>query len=682
MSTPLDRNRMGEEASPYLREFASHPINWQPWDASVLAAAEAIDRPVFVSLGFLSCHFCQTAAVAFDDETFAAVLNDGFVPVVVDSQERPDVDLVYQTVCREVHGQSGWPLSVVLTPDGHPFHVELGVPSSGGTEPTCLQSALEAARESWDDPEARDESVRRAETWANAASETLEPAGGGVPTHHGDVLTTGAKALVRRADREHGGWGDTAKFPHESRISLLLRAFHRTGREVYRVVATDALDAMAHGGLYDHLGGGFHRYAVDRGWTVPRFEKLLATQALLARVYLSGFQITEDERYATVVEETLGFVERELGRDDGGFYSGLGARGGDGSGANEGGFYTWTPTEIRETFDSDGGLFSTASVDDRDAELFCERYGVLEDGPVNGSTVLGHARSPAQIAETRGLARPQVEAALDRTHDRLRAARARRVRPRRDEQVLVSWNGLAVSAFAAAAVALEEAYVEPAVETVEFLRERLWDGSTNTLSRRLAGKQTGVEALLSDYAFLGRGALDCYQVTGTIDHLEFALELARAIEREFWDDRVGSLSVTPRSAHGRWPRLHEVTDHVTPSSTAVAVEFLAALGAFDPTDRFAEIAATVVRTHERTIHADPLRCASFVIAADAVGCDAADRTVIDEAPLAAVSGRTTEYLLEPRTLVWLPADETERERWRERLGLSEPLQVWCGAPDE
>ncbi|MFT4922886.1 MAG: hypothetical protein ACI8XM_002105, partial [Haloarculaceae archaeon] len=536
MSDPARRNRLDEEESPYLQAHADNPVNWQPWDDVALEAARERDVPIFLSVGYAACHWCHVMAEeSFEDEGVAEVLNEHFVPVKVDREERPDLDRIYQTICQRVTGQGGWPLSAWLTPDGRPFYVGTYFPKEAKRGQPGFTELLGNIRDSWTDAEQREDMEDRADQWTQAIEGQLQE----VPDQPGeppgsDVVDRGAQAAVRGADREEGGWGRGQKFPHAGRIHLLLRAHDRAGDGEYRAVVTETLDAMVEGGLYDHVGGGFHRYTTDREWVVPHFEKMLYDNAEIPRALLAGYQATDEERYAETVRETFAFLQRELQHPEGGFYSTLDARSEGKSGTQqEGAFYVWSPVKVREAID-----------DGTDADLFCDRYGVTDSGNFeHGNTVLTRARSIESLAEEYDLDPGTVRDRLERARGQAFDARTERPRPARDEKVLASWNGLAISALAEGAIVLEDDYAEIASEALAFVRERLWDG--DKLFRRYKNGERKVDGYLEDYAFLGRGAVDLYQATGDVDHLAFAMDLAEAIVDRFWDADDGTLYFTP-----------------------------------------------------------------------------------------------------------------------------------------
>ena len=666
MTAPIERNRLDEEESPYLRDHADNPVNWQPWDEQALAAARELDRPIFLSVGYAACHWCHVMAdESFDDEAVAAVLNEEFVPVKVDREERPDIDSIYQTVCQRVSGRGGWPLSVWLTPEGEPFQVGTYFPREPRRGMPGFLDLLGDIADAWADPEEREKMEERAEQWTAMVEGELESVPESAHAPDSDLLETAARAAARAADRQHGGWGTGPKFPQTGRLQLLVRARSEIGETAVEPIIVETLDAMADGGMYDHVGGGFHRYATDRDWTVPHFEKMLYDNAQLPRAYLAGYRLTGEERYAEVVRETLTFVERELTHPEGGFFSTLGAQSEWEGKREEGAFYVWTPEQVRAAVENE-----TA------AELFCERFGVTEGGNFEGKTVLTRARSPAEIASDREKSEAAVAELLEDARSQVRAARDQRPRPPRDEKVLAGWNGLMISAFADAAVVLDEDFAEPAVEAMEFLREHLWDGTR--LCRRYTDGVVKIDGYLEDYAFLARGALNLFEATRDPEQLAFALDLGEAIEREFWDEAAGTLYFTPEGGEGLIARPQELTDQSTPASIGVAAEVLDVLDHFRPEGNFAAIAEQVVETHGSRIRSNPLQHASLTLAADTITRGTLELTLVaGELP---ESWRDTlaDRYLDPCVILWRPPDEDTLEVWLDVLDLSEVPTIWKG----
>ncbi|ADD06543.1 YyaL family protein [Natrialba magadii ATCC 43099] len=677
-STPTDRNRLDEEESPYLRQHADNPVNWQPWDEQALETAREHDVPIFLSIGYSACHWCHVMEdESFADEQVAEVLNENFVPIKVDREERPDVDSIYMTVCQLVTGRGGWPLSAWLTPEGKPFYVGTYFPKNAKRGQPGFLDILENVTNSWEGD--RDEVENRAEQWTDAAKDRLEETPDSVSASQppsSDVLEAAANASLRSADRQFGGFGsDGPKFPQPSRLRVLARAAARTGRDDFQDVFVETLDAMAAGGLYDHVGGGFHRYCVDRDWTVPHFEKMLYDNAAIPRAFLVGYQQTGDERYAEVVAETLTFVERELTHEEGGFFSTLDAQSEDPDTGEreEGSFYVWTPDEVHDVLENE-----------TDADLFCDRYDITESGNFEGSNQPNRVASVSDLAAEYDLDATDVRERLESAREKLFAAREQRPRPNRDEKVLAGWNGLMIATCAEAALVLGggedgDEYATMAVDALEFVRDRLWDEDEQRLSRRYKDEDVAIDGYLEDYAFLARGALGCYEATGEVDHLAFALDLARVIEDEFWDADRGTLYFTPESGESLVTRPQELGDQSTPSAAGVAVETLLALEGFvDQGDEFEEIATTVLETHANRIETNSLEHATLCLAADRLESGALEITVAaDDLPdewREAFAGR----YLPDRLFARRPATDDELESWLDELDLADAPPIWAG----
>ena len=662
-AAPTDRNRLDDEKSPYLRQHADNPVNWQPWDDDALAAAREQDVPIFLSIGYSACHWCHVMEEeSFEDEAIAATLNEEFVPIKVDREERPDLDSVYQTIGQMTGRGGGWPLSVFLTPDGEPFFVGTYFPDEPKRGMPGFGELLEDIHESW--VEDRGGVEERAEKWADAVRGELETTPDPGETPDEGALDNAASAALRGADREHGGWGRGPKFPQVGRVHVLLRAHARTGRDDYLDVARETLDAMAQGGLYDHVGGGFHRYCTDREWVVPHFEKMLYDNAEIPRAMLAGYQVTGRERYARVARETFAFVQRELTHADGGFFSTLDAQ----SEGEEGTFYVWTPKEVQ-----------AAVTDETDADLFCDRFGVTTPGNFEGSNVLTVTADVPALADAYEMAESEVKERLDGARKEVFAARSERTRPARDEKILAGWNGLMVSAFAEGALVLgDDALADTAADALSFVRDHLWNDDEERLSRRYTDGTVKIDGYLEDYAFLARGAFDLYQVTGNDDHLAFALSLARAIESEFWDDDAGTLYFTPVDGEELVARPQELTDQSTPSSAGVAAEVLLALDHFVPQAGFADVVERVLETHGGSIESDPLQHASLVLAADRYAAGSRELTVAADSLPTAWRTELADTYVPARVLSIRPPTADGLEPWLDVLGIEAEPPIWAG----
>jgi len=702
MSQPTARNRLNEEASPYLRQHADNPVNWQPWGEEAFERAHEHDVPVFVSIGYSSCHWCHVMAEeSFEDESVASVLNEEFVPIKVDREERPDVDSTFMTVSQLVTGGGGWPLSAWCTPEGKPFYVGTYFPPEPRRNQPGFRDLCERISESWKDPEQREEMRHRAEQWASSARDELESVpddlGGGPPGS--ELLQEAAAAAVRGYDEEYGGFGSGgAKFPMPGRIDLLFRAYAEGGRDSALAAATGTLDGMASGGVYDQIGGGFHRYAVDRQWTVPHFEKMLYDNAELPMVYLDGYRLTGNPTYARVASETLGFVDRELRGPEGGFFSTLDARsrpptartGGDSTGGDsgdvEGAFYVWTPSEV------------DAVLDEPAASIAKQRFGIRSGGNFErGTTVPTIAASIEEIADEHDRPAEEIRETLTEARVALFEARESRPRPARDEKVLASWNGRAISAFAEAGRTLGEPYADIARDALDFCRERLYDAETGELARRWLDGDVRGPGYLDDYAFLARGALDVYGATGDPEPLGFALDLADAIVDSFYDADDGTVYFTrdPESdaddaandetgdASGSlFARPQEFTDRSTPSSLGVAAETLAMLDGFRTDRRFAEIAESVVTTHADRIRASPLEHVSLVRAAERVRTGGIEVTIAADTVPDEWNDTLGERYLSGALVAPRPPTADGLDEWLDRLDLESAPPIWANRDSE
>ena len=693
MSDPLSRNRLDEEASPYLVQHADNPVNWQPWDETALSAARERDRPIFLSIGYAACHWCHVMeSESFADESIAAVINEEFVPIKVDREDRPDVDTLYMTVCQLVTGGGGWPLSVWLTPQGKPFYVGTYFPPEPQRGRPGFEALCRRIADSWADPEQRAEMESRADQWIQAARNHLESADGssgssdaagdaggdplGLDDETGsDLLASATNAALRSADADHGGFGsDGPQFPQPGRLDLLLYGATEGGRDAGLSAVTRTLDAMAAGGMYDHIGGGFHRYAVDREWTIPHFEKMLYDNALLPSVYLDAYRITGADEYARVATETFEFLTREFQGEHGGFAATLDAESEppadrDG-GPTEGAFYVWTPGEVREV------LAEPA------ATLICERYGITESGNFEGGTTVPTiSKRIDEIADDHDMAVDAVEDALDAGRESLFDTRETRPRPDRDGKVIAAWNGLAISAFARGALVLgDDSLANTGREALAFVRDRLWDpdvGEAGRLDRRWLDDDVAGPGFLDDYAFLARGAFDLYQATGDVEPLALALSIARAAIAEFWDAAEETLYYTPESGETLQVRPQEFTDGSTPSSLGVATELLFQLDAFAPDAGFGDRADRILSTHADRIRASPIEHVSLVRAAAQRRRGAFELTIATDELPEQWRGELADRYLPGSILARRPPTDAGLDEWLETLGLTAAPRIWA-----
>ncbi len=590
-------NRLIQETSPYLLQHAHNPVDWYPWGPEAFERARAEDKPILLSIGYAACHWCHVMAhESFENEDTARLINERFVAIKVDREERPDVDALYMDAVQALTGGGGWPMTVFLTPDGAPFYGGTYFPPAdrygmpGFSRVLRTMGDLYATRR--DDVERQAEEFRR--FYRERGEARVELPADLVPAHtklDPALLDEAAQRLLPQFDTKEGGFGRAPKFPHPMVLEFLLRVqsrWHaserspsearsaRPGPRLMELVRL-TLDKMAGGGIYDQIGGGFHRYSTDERWLVPHFEKMLYDNALLAPVYLHAWQLTGEERYRRVCEGTLDYVLREMTDESGGFYSTQDAD----SEGEEGKFYVWTPAELHD------------ALGDADAAVVERVWGVTETGNFEGRNILHVARPPVQVAAELGREEDTVRDILARARERLYGVRAQRVWPVRDDKVLAAWNGLMLRALAEAGRALDRRdFLDAALRTARFLRERMVvDGR---LRRSWRQGQAKLDAYLEDYAAVVNGLLSAYEATGDVTLCTAARELSDSMLERFWDGELDVFFDTAYDQEQLIGRPRELTDNATPSGTSLAAEALLRLSALTGEERYRDRAARIL----------------------------------------------------------------------------------------
>ena len=548
-------NRLAQETSPYLLQHKNNPVDWYPWSEEAFSKARAEDKPVLLSVGYSACHWCHVMErESFEDEATAEIMNENFVNIKVDREERPDVDSIYMSAVQAMTHHGGWPMTVFMTPDGAPFYAGTYFPPVPSRGMPAFKQVLLNLAEAYKNR--RDEVLKSAEgvrEYLQAATSASVPQVG----ISGELFTRAASSLVGQIDHRFGGFGGAPKFPQAMNLEVLLRYYKRTNDRAPLTGLELTLRQMANGGIYDQLGGGFHRYSVDEYWLVPHFEKMLYDNALLARLYLEAYQATGDAFYRRIAEETLDYVARDMTAPEGGFYS---AEDADSEGV-EGKFYVWTPGEIEGALEPD------------EARLAIRFWDVTERGNFEGKNILYVPHPPEAVAAEFDISTEELWEKIVVIRQKLFAEREKRVRPGRDEKVLAAWNGLMLRAFAFAARVLErEDYRRIAEKNAVFLLEKLRLGGR--LRRSYKDGRPRFNGYLEDYACVADGLVALYEATFETRWLAEAKALADAILELFWDEQRAAFYDTSADHEELVTRPRDVYDSAAPSGNSVAVDVL------------------------------------------------------------------------------------------------------------
>jgi hypothetical protein len=574
--TEKHTNNLINETSPYLLQHAHNPVDWYPWGDAALAKARAADKPILLSIGYSACHWCHVMEhESFENEATAKLMNEHFVNIKVDREERPDLDQIYMNAVQMMTGHGGWPMTVFLTPEGVPFFGGTYFPPEDRYNmagfPRVLLSVAEAFRLQ------KDQVAHTATTMlgelrkvgmAEASREMITP----------EILDSAYRGITKNYDRTNGGFGSAPKFPPAMVLEFFLHMHHRTGDAETLAMIEHTSRQMAAGGIYDHLGGGFHRYSTDAHWLVPHFEKMLYDNALLSRLYLHLYQVTKDDFFRRVAEETLDYVVREMTDAGGGFYSTQDAD----SEGHEGKFFVWSQKEILEALGNEDG------------NLFCEFFNATAAGNFEGDNILHITAAPGDFATSHGVPLAHLESVIGLGRKELFALRERRVKPARDEKILTAWNGMMLASFAEACAILDRPdYRKVAEANAEFLLTHLRrDG---LLLRTCKNGEAKLNAYLEDYACLIDGLICLYEATGEFRWLKASVELSDKMIGQFWDEEQGAFFFTGTSHERLIVRSKDFLDNATPSGNSVAALALLKLSALTGNADYRRRATTVLR---------------------------------------------------------------------------------------
>jgi len=621
---PEHTNRLAQEKSPYLLQHAHNPVDWYPWGEDAFEKARRENKPIFLSVGYSTCHWCHVMAhESFEDEEIAALMNREFVNIKVDREERPDVDRVYMTFVQATTGGGGWPMSVWLTPDLKPFVGGTYFPTEDRYGQPAFRTVLERIATAW--KENHDKIVEQGGKIVEALreSQSATTAEGKIDAA---ILDVAYRQLERSYDSKEGGFGNAPKFPRPVAFNFLTRFYARdtngeSGKHALEMTLF-TLRKMAAGGMHDHIGGGFHRYSVDRYWHVPHFEKMLYDQAQLATAYLDAFQITRDWQYESVARDILDYVARDMASKEGGFFSAEDADSsvvagiGDPGHAKtaEGAFYVWTEKEI------DSALGNAA-------DIFAFHYGVQPHGNApegsdpqdefRGKNILIERHTIAETAQHFKKTGEEVTNSLAQSRAKLFSIRAKRPRPHLDDKIIAAWNGLMISAYARAARILDEPrYLEIATRAAKFLRTNLFEEKSKLLHRNYRGGRSPIEGFADDYAFVIQGLLDLYEASFDVEWLKFAVELQGTQDRFFFDEKNGGYFSTSGKDESVFLRMKDDNDSAEPAASSVAALNLLRLAQFRDDKQIAERARKTIDAFATTLSHFPSAMPQMLVALD------------------------------------------------------------------
>ena len=571
----MGENKLGNESSPYLLQHAKNPVHWHAWNEDALARAKKENKPIFLSVGYSSCHWCHVMAhESFEDEEIAKIMNENFVNIKVDREERPDLDDIYQKACQMTTGQGGWPLSVFLTPDQRPFYVGTYFPALDSYGRPGFGSLCRQLAQSWK------EKPKDIEKAADNFMQNL----GKLQQHQApskidkSILDEAAINLLQIADATYGGFGQAPKFPNASNLSFMFRYSKLSGISKFQKFALLTLKKMAKGGIFDQIGGGFHRYSTDARWLVPHFEKMLYDNALLPIVYSEAYQITKDPFFGNVVKKTLDYVIREMTSSDGTFFS---AQDADTNG-EEGQTFVWKKQEIEKILG-------------QDSEIFCIYYDVTDGGNFEGNTILANNINASSLGFKFGKSEPEIENLISKCSEKLLEIRNKREQPGKDDKIITSWNGLMVSAFLSGyRITDNSKYLDAAKQSIDFFESNF--EKNHILHRTFKNAEPKLNGYLDDYAYMANASVDMFENTSQPKYLSFATNLANYLITHFWDDSTNGFFFTSDDHEKLIMRPKNNYDLSMPSGNSVAAYVLLKLYHITQNKQFLEIAKKIIES--------------------------------------------------------------------------------------
>jgi uncharacterized protein YyaL (SSP411 family) len=598
-------NRLIHEKSPYLLQHATNPVDWYPWGAEAFFRAAHEDKPVFLSIGYATCHWCHVMAhESFEDNSVAALLNRDFICIKVDREERPDIDSIYMSVCQMMTGQGGWPLTVIMTSEKRPFFAGTYFPRESRFGITGLMDLIPRITRLWH--EKREDLFRSADRITAALHQEQDTMPAGTPGI--SLLNSGYEELALRFDPEYGGFSRAPKFPTPHTLLFLLRFWRRTGNERARLMVKKTLREMQSGGIFDQIGGGFHRYSTDMQWRVPHFEKMLYDQALLVMAYTEAYQALKKHTFRKTAEEIITYTLRDLMSPEGAFYS---AEDADSAG-EEGSFYLWTSQEMENILGKDDAMYATRAFNVTPSG----NYHTTEGG--NAQNILFLQPSMTESESSPGLLKASPELRFDSIRARLFTARSHRSRPSRDDKILTDWNGLFIAALAQAARTFKnEDYLTAARRAMEFILTHMRD-SEGRLWHRYRDGEPAIPAFADDYAFTVKALIELYESTFEPSYLQAALELNAVFIEHFWDKEKGGFFTASDDAEALLIRKKEFYDGAIPSCNSVALENLIRLAHLTGETKTEERASELSCCFVPYVHKSPSAYTWYLCALDTI----------------------------------------------------------------
>lgn len=597
-------NHRVNEKSPYLIQHVHNPVDWYPWSDEAFEKATNENKPVFLSIGYSTCHWCHVMArESFEDAEIGRLMNDAFVSIKVDREERPDLDNIYMTVCQLMTGSGGWPLTIIMTPDKKPFFAGTYFAKESSYGRQGLKDLILNVKELWDTkPE---EIYAPAHTLIDALWKVSDISSGDELNR--DVLDRCYQNLLTDFDEIYGGFGKSPKFPTAHNLLFLLRYWKRSKNDKALKMVTETLNSMRSGGIYDHIGFGFHRYSVDQGWLVPHFEKMLYDQAMISMACIEAFQATGDEKYKNTACEIFEYILRDMKSPEGGFYS---AEDADSEGV-EGKFYVWTKKEIMDILGEEDGKFACKVFNVTDEGNFQEE----STGKKTGANILHLENSVEDMAEIFDISKEELENKLKKIRNKLFKHRKWRIHPYKDDKILIDWNGLMISSLAKGSqVFKEEKYLKAAEESANFIINKMC--KKNRLMHRFKDGESAIKGHLDDYAFMIYGLLELFDASFNVDYLKSALSLNKTLLNHFWDFETGGFYFTPDDGEELLIRKKEIYDGAIPSGNSIMMLNLLKLARLTENEEFKKRGDELEKAFSKTIQKVPTGFTGFLCAFD------------------------------------------------------------------